>query len=702
MNKKQINRLLRCFQKEPKRIFEWRELVHLNKIRQPRDHLKLEQALQKLVAQKVIKKLPKKRYTSALTPKEYTGLVDHVNPRLAFIVNKQVFEDDIKVPTRYLNNALNGDKVKFFVHKNRNGTKTGRITAILEARQRIFSGLILNRRKNSVRVQTLQSKIYLPVFKLELKSQEKLDRGYKIRFEVLEWRQKENLIRAKLVEVLGKAGQHETEIKSIIGEFGLPVRFSKLVEAEAAKLKPQIISAELDKRRDIRAITTFTIDPDDAKDFDDALSISPTERPDVWEIGVHIADVSHYVKPNSSIDVEARQRATSVYLVDRTIHMLPAKLSTEVCSLRPHEDKLTFSVIFKIHKSGKILEEWFGKTVIRSDHRFTYEEAQAIMDTKKGLYAAELSLLDGLSQKLRAARFKAGGLRFESIELKVKLNKTGEVVDIAPRQHLRAHELIEEFMLLANKHVATFMYRAAQKQANKSLLYRIHESPDPQKIERFIKFANFFGYEIERTKLAKSINTLTEQIVGKAHQNVVAIQAIKAMSKAYYGVAIIGHYGLGFQHYTHFTSPIRRYPDLIVHRLMEAYLTKQPTVSPEVLAELCQHCSQMEKHAVDCERASIKFKQVEYMERYVGQILEGLIIGFNFGNIYVQITKTWCEGIIHLGDLKGDYYDFLPDEQRLVGRKSGKIIHLGQKLLVRVREIDFLKRQVRLERMEDS
>ena len=702
MNKKQSDRLLRRFQKEPKRVFELTELAHLSKIRQPRDLLKLEQILQKLVAKKLVKKLPKKRYTSALAVREYVGTVDHVNPRVAFIVNKEIFENDIKIPTRYLNGALNGDKVKFFVHTNRNGTKTGRVLSIVKPRERVFIGLVLNRRKDILRVQTLQSKIYLPVFPLELKSKEKVAKGYKIRFRLLEWQQKKHVIRAKLVEVLGKAGEHETELKSIIGEFALPVRFSRLIETEAAKIKPQIPAAELKKRRDFRAVTTFTIDPDDAKDFDDALSIQPTARPDVWEIGIHIADVSHYVKPNSAIDVEAQQRATSVYLIDRTIHMLPSKLSTEVCSLRPNEDKLTFSAVFKIHKSGRVLEEWFGKTIIRSDRRFTYEEAQATIDSKTGDYVSELCFLDNLAQTLRAERFRAGGLRFETVELKVKLDAAGEVVDVAPRQHLRAHELIEEFMLLANKHVATFMYRAGQKQANRAMVYRIHENPDPEKADRFIKFANFFGYEIERNKLAESINTLTDRLIGEAHQNVVAIQAIKAMSKAYYGVEAVGHYGLGFQYYTHFTSPIRRYPDLIIHRLLEAYLNQQNASSAETLAELCQHCSQMEKNAVDCERASIKYKQAEYMERFVGQVLSGLIIGFNFGNIYVQITETWCEGVVFLSDLKDDYYEYVPDEQRLVGRRLGKKIHLAQEVRVKVQQIDFLKRQVRLGWVESS
>jgi ribonuclease R len=504
-----------------------------------------------------------------------------------------------------------------------------------------------------------------------------------------------------VIQVLGRAGEHNTEMHAIMAEFGLPFEFPERVVQEAEKIEEGITQAEISRRRDFREVTTFTIDPVDAKDFDDALSVRKLENEN-WEIGVHIADVTHYVQPDSLLEKEAYRRATSVYLVDRVVPMLPERLSNGLCSLRPQEDKLTFSAVFEMDKDGKVLQEWFGRTIIHSDRRFSYEEAQEVLESGTGDFAEELLLLNDLAKKLKEERFKKGAISFETIEVKFKLDEKGTPLAVYPKVRKDAHKLIEEFMLLANKKVAEFVYKMRKGESRNTMVYRIHDSPDVEKLKTLSTFVKKLGYSlnVDEKKVSSSLNKMIDDIEGKPEQSVLQSLAIRTMAKAKYSTETIGHFGLAFMHYTHFTSPIRRYPDMMAHRLLQHYLDKGKSVNKAEYEDKSRHSSDMEKVAADAERASIKYKQVEFMKNAETRPFEGIVTGVTEFGIFVEMIETRCEGMVRMSDMDDDYYELDADNYRVIGRHTGKIISFGDKVMVTVKDTNLAKRSIDLEFVE--
>ncbi len=625
----------------------------------------------------------------------HTGTVDFVNPRFAFIISDE-FDEDIWVNSDHLKYALDGDKVLFrILPKNRGKKLEGEVLDIIERRRSEFVGKIeLSERYAFVIADN--RKMHLDIF-VPNQSINGARNGEKVIVKVVEWHTKKNSPVGVVKEVLGKAGSHETEMHAILAEFDLPLRFPAPVVAEANKMKLEINRKELQKRRDFRKITTCTIDPDTAKDFDDALSIQAL-GPDRWEIGIHIADVTHYVNPGTALDEEASKRATSVYLVDRVVPMLPEVLSNNLCSLRPHEDRFTFSAVFDLDAEGNIHKEWYGRTIIHSDRRFTYEEAQVGIETGQGDYAKELHILNTIAKKLTEKRFDKGAVNFETTEVKFRLDEQGKPLGIFIKERKDAHRLIEEFMLLANRKVAEFVFKMGKKSAPKAMVYRVHEKPDVDKLKNFSVFARKFGYNISTVGkgIARSINQLVDKTQGSPQQDVLQTLAIRTMAKARYTTEAIGHFGLAFEHYTHFTSPIRRYPDMLVHRLLYRYLHERPSVDQQKLESISKHSTDMEKRAADAERASIKYKQVEFMQYQEDKEFEGVVTGVTEWGIYVEIVETKCEGMVRMSDMLDDFYDLDAENYRVVGRKTKNLISFGDSVQVRIKEINLEKRTMDL------
>jgi ribonuclease R len=625
-----------------------------------------------------------------------TGILDHVNPRFGYVRIGEG-KSDVYVKTRDLGSAMDGDTVTLSIMSTRHGEHPeGKITGIVRRNRTKFVGKI-ELSKNYAFVVPDFKKIHQDffVYPEHINGAQSND---KVLVEVIEWASGEKNPTAKVLDILGKAGENDAEIHSIMAEFGLPFEFPEKVEKESKKIDEGITAAEIKKRWDFRKITTFTIDPEDAKDFDDALSFEILENGN-YQIGVHIADVTHYVQPSTALDEEAFDRATSVYLVDRTIPMLPEKLSNGLCSLRPKEDKFTFAAVFEMDKNGEIKKEWFGKTIIHSDHRFTYEGAQEVLETGKGVYAKELKTLNELAHKLKKARFEKGAVNFETTEVKFKLDEAGKPLAVIPKVRKDAHKLIEEFMLLANKRVATFVYSMKKGEDKNTFVYRTHDFPDPEKVVVFAQFAKQFGHKlhVEEKTISRSLNKLMEEIEGKPEQTVLQSLAVRSMAKAKYTTDAKGHFGLAFDHYTHFTSPIRRYPDMMVHRLLQHYIDQGKSVGKKEFEDKCIHSSEREKRAADAERASIKYKQVEYMSLMdKGTTYDGLISGVTEWGIFVEIIETKCEGMIRLADMDDDYYEFDEKNYCVVGRRRRKIYTLGDQVRVMVKKTDVDKRTIDL------
>ncbi len=625
-----------------------------------------------------------------------TGKVDFVNPRYAYIISEQM-EKDVIVNSKNLNYAFDDDIVKVRIIPSRKKSRIeGEVVEIVKRHRSEFVGLV-QLVKNYAFVIPDFRKMHQDIFVHEGKTKG-AKANDKVVVKITKWPDKKNKNpEGEIVEVLGQSGNHEAEMHSIIHEFGLPYKFPANVATAAKKIPTEITDEDIAERRDFRGITTFTIDPDDAKDFDDALSFLQLENGNV-EVGIHIADVSHYLKEDSALDKEAIVRGTSVYLVDRTIPMLPEKLSNELCSLRPNEDKLCFSAVFEMDKEARIINEWFGRTVIHSDRRFAYEEAQEHIDTISGDYCKELIMLNELALKLRVERFMRGSINFETTEYKFVLDENGKPLETFPKVRKDAHKLIEEFMLLANKKVAEFIY----KKKNPTFVYRTHDYPDPEKLKVFAVFAQKFGHKLhlDEAAISKSLNNLIEDIEGKPEQNVLQTLAIRSMAKAKYSTEPNGHFGLAFPHYSHFTSPIRRYPDVMVHRLLDHYLKKGKSPERGKFEELCLHTSEMEKRASDAERASIKYKQVEFMSDRLGEEFDGIISGVTEWGIFVELIETRCEGMVRLADLSDDYYYYDEENYRIVGQATGNIFTLGDDMKVRVIATDINRRTIDLELVE--
>ncbi len=671
-----------------------KQLIKKLSLKKKEDIKKAAQYIDDLVDEGRIKQLNNGSFTTARTAKEYQGIVDHVSSRFAYVNIGE--EMDVYVKGSDLGSAVDGDTVKVIIFPTRHGSHPeGRVTEIVKRNRNRFVGKI-EVSKNFAFVVADARKIHQDffVFPENIKG---ATSGDKVIVEVTNWASDDRKPEAKVVEILGKAGENEAEIHSIMAEFDLPFRFPETVEKESQKIDEGITAEEIGKRRDFRDVTTFTIDPYDAKDFDDALSFKKLENGN-YEIGVHIADVTHYVRMNSGLDKEAFDRATSVYLVDRTIPMLPERLSNGLCSLRPNEDKLTFAAVFEMTDKGKVAGEWFGRTIIHSDRRFTYEEAQEVLETGKGDFAEELIILNTLAKKLRKERFSKGAVNFETTEVKFKLDEKGKPLAVIPKVRKDAHKLIEEFMLLANKYVATFVYDYKKGKEKNTFVYRIHDFPDPDKVKDFAVFAKQFGHKmnVDEQSISASLNKLMEEIEGKPEQNVLEQLAIRTMAKAKYSTDTKGHFGLAFKHYTHFTSPIRRYPDMMVHRLLQHYLDDGKPANKTEYEEKCVHSSEREKRAADAERASIKYKQVEFMTYAEKKSYEGLVSGVTEWGIYVEIIETKCEGMIRMSDMTDDFYEFDEKRYRIVGRRTKKIFTLGDKVQVMVKKTDIDKRLIDL------
>ena len=624
-----------------------------------------------------------------------TGIVDHVSSRFAYVKIGEG-RDDVYVKGKDLGSAIDGDTVKVVVLSTKHGEhKEAKVVEVVSRNRNRFVGKIEVSKAYAFVVPDYR-KVHQDFF-VYPENINNAKTGDKVVIEVIAWADGDKSPEAKVVQILGKAGENEAEIHSIMAEFDLPFKFPEKVEQDAEKIEDSITKQEIKNRKDFRDTITFTIDPEDAKDFDDALSIRTLENGN-YEIGVHIADVTYYVDPKSLLEQEAYDRATSVYLVDRTIPMLPERLSNGLCSLRANEDKLTFSAVFEINDKAKILNEWFGRTIIHSNRRFTYEEAQTVIETGEGDFKDEIKILNELALKLRKERFKSGAVNFETTEVKFKLDKDGKPLAVIPKVRKDAHKLIEEFMLLANKYVATFIYNMKKGEERNTFVYRIHDYPDPDKVKDFAVFAKQFGHRInvDETSISKSLNALMDEIEGKPEQGVLQQLAVRSMAKAKYSTEAKGHFGLAFEHYTHFTSPIRRYPDMMVHRLLQHYLDKGKSVIKKDYEEKCIHSSEREKRAADAERASIKYKQVEFMATAEKKPYDGLITGVTEWGIYVEITETKCEGMIRMSDMDDDFYEYDEKNYRIIGRKNKKIYTLGGKIVVRVKKTDIDKRLIDL------
>jgi ribonuclease R len=634
-------------------------------------------------------------YKSNRKEEETTGVVDHVSSRFAYV---KIGNDqpDVYINGRDLGSAVDGDTVQIIISATRHGEHPeGRVTKVVRRNRSRFVGRV-ELSTNFAFVIADARKIHTDFF-IYPENINGARSGDKVIIEVTSWAENDRKPEAKVVEILGKAGENEAEIHSIMAEFELPFRFPVPVLRESEKIPEGITDEEIKKRWDFRNVTTFTIDPEDAKDFDDALSFQKLENGN-YEIGIHIADVTHYIAPNSILDQEAFDRATSVYLVDRTVPMLPERLSNELCSLRPREDKLTFAAVFEMDEKGKIKKEWFGRTIIHSNVRFSYEEAQLILEMGQGVLAEELRILNDIAKKLRKERFSKGAVNFETTEVKFKLDEKGKPLAVIPKVRKDAHKLIEEFMLLANKQVATFVYNHKKGKEKNTFVYRIHDFPDPEKVKDFSIFARQFGHKmnIDENSISSSLNKLMSEIEGKPEQNILEQLAIRTMAKAKYSTDVKGHFGLAFTHYTHFTSPIRRYPDMMVHRMLQHYLDEGKHLNKNEYEDKCVHSSEREKRAADAERASIKYKQVEFMALAEKKPYEGLISGVTEWGIYVEIVETKCEGMIRLADMTDDFYEFDEKNYRLVGRRKRKVFTLGDKVNVRVKKTDIDKRLIDL------
>lgn len=679
--------------------YNYRQLIKKLGLRDKGSKESLKDLLFSMEQKEQIVRSPDGRFSSAMEAETFEGRVDHVNSRFAYVIVEDR-EDDIYVKTNDLKFAIDGDRVRVQItqHANHGFRAEGKVVEIVERAKEEFVGRLEVSSKFSFVVPD-NRKIHFDVFVFP----EKVGgakHNDKVLVKIDNWHDNKN--RSPLghvTMVLGQAGENEAEIHSIMAEFGLPFKFPENVEQAAANISTEITEADLEKRRDFRNITTFTVDPFDAKDFDDALSIEYLDNGD-YEVGVHIADVSHYVKEKGILETEALQRATSVYLVDRTIPMLPEKLSNGLCSLRPNEEKLTFAAVFKVDKEGKVKGKWFGRTIIESDRRFTYEEAQERIESGEGDYAEEIKILNDLAKIMKEKRFKNGAVNFETTEVKFRLDEKGKPLEVIPKVRKDAHKMIEEWMLLANREVATHIYKwgkQSTKENPNTFVYRTHDNPDPEKLENFSKFAARFGHKMKVDgDISGSLNKLMDDIQNKPEQGVLEQLAIRAMAKAKYTTTPVGHFGLAFDHYTHFTSPIRRYPDVMVHRLLWHYLEGGKSPEQEPYEKKCVHSSEREKNAADAERASIKYKQVEFMQSMLGEAFEGIVSGVTEWGIYVEITSTKCEGMIRMADMDDDFYEFDEKNFRVIGRRNKRIITLGDKLNVLVAKTDIDRRTIDL------
>ena len=702
--------ILSIFAENPFKAYNYKQISQLIGVKDKAGRDLLMKILDELTAAEDLNEIrkgkymlnPKKLKELANKKKYITGTVDMKKTGKAYIISDEG-GDDIFIASNNVGHALHSDKVKVLIFPKRKSHKTeGQIVEVLERTKDSYVG-VLDMNKNFGFVITDNQTMPYDIFIPKSKSNEATT-GQKVLVKITEWPEQSNNPFGEIIEVLGAPGDNNVEMKSILADYGFPLSFPDNVERDADKINIAIPASEIKKRKDFRKTLTITIDPYDAKDFDDAISLKKLENGN-YELGVHIADVSHYVTPGTALDNEALNRATSIYLVDRVIPMLPEVLSNNVCSLRPNEDKLTFSAVFTMNNKAEVLSEWFGKTIINSDRRFTYEEVQDIIETGQGEYPDEINTINALAIILRKKRFNNGSINFSSEEVKFKLDDQGKPIETYVKEQKEANHLVEEFMLLANKKVAELIGKpkthnskpGIQNKEAKTFVYRIHDEPNPEKLNTFVQFLKKLGYGLNvssRQTLASSYNNLFTRIKGKGEEHMIETIAIRTMAKAEYSTDNIGHYGLAFPYYTHFTSPIRRYPDLMVHRLLERYLSGGKSVKKDAYEEMCKHSSDMERKATQAERDSIKYKQVEFLLDKKGKVFNGVISGVSKWGIFVELVISKSEGLIRFNELKDDYYYLDEDNYRIIGRQSGNIYRLGDKVNVLVKDVDMEKRQL--------
>lgn len=655
----------------------------------------LIRVLEQLAQEEILQEVAKGKFKSTQPGKILEGHFERRSNGKNYLIPNDGSEN-IFISDRKSGRAMNGDLVQVEMIASRsNKYPEGRVIKILERKQTQIVGTISIQKHHAFLIS--DSKILANDIFISKNNINGAQDGDKVLVEVLEWDENDKNPTGKVVDILGQPGDNTTEMHAILAEFGLPYKYPQNVIKAANRISDKILPEEISKREDLRKVTTFTIDPKDAKDFDDALSFQALDNGHT-EIGVHIADVTHYVQEQSIINKEASQRATSIYLVDRTIPMLPERLSNELCSLRPHEDKLCFSCIFELDDKGHIHRHRITRTVIHSNRRFTYEEAQQIIESGKGDYSTELLKMNEITRKLREKRFKNGAIAFDRHEVKFNLDEKGRPVGVYFKIAKEANMLVEELMLLANKTVAEFIGKVPKNKKAKTFVYRVHDLPDPTKLDNLSQFVAKFGYKIktqgEGVTTSRSINNLLNEVQNKPEENLIETITIRAMAKATYTTTNIGHYGLAFPYYTHFTSPIRRYPDMMVHRLLTRYLTGGRSASKEKMEDLCKHSSQMEQLAANAERASIKYKQVEYMSDKIGKIFDGVISGITEWGIYVEIKENMCEGMIPVRDLDDDFYEFDEKNFCLRGRRKRREYRLGDEIKIKVARANLERKQL--------
>ena len=688
--------VISVFASNPNALLNYKQVAYILGVTRSDEKAALLNVLSDLANSGMIIEASRGKFRLDTRTSSLTGVIDKQS------VAKKTFliPDDggapIFIAERSLNTAMNRDRVRVHLYPVRKGKQQeGEVVEVIKRAQDTFVGVI-EIFKNFAFVNVDKKVLPHDIF-VAIEDVGKAKNNQKVLVKITSWQKKDKNPIGKVIDVLGEVGENNAEMHAILAEFGLPYRYPKEVEDVANRISPVIDSTEIAKRIDMRDVTTFTIDPRDAKDFDDALSIQKISDNE-FEIGVHIADVTHYVREGDVIDQEAERRATSVYLVDRTIPMLPERLCNELCSLRPNEDKLCFSVIFKMNAEAEVIGYKIARTVIHSNRRFTYEEAQDRIETSQGDYSEEILQLNALAKKMRARRFASGAIAFERVEVRFNIDESGKPLSVYFKEAKDSNNLIEEFMLLANCTVAEFVGKSKKGTSPKTFVYRVHDQPNPDKLSNFSTFIKRFGYRLKTTgkssDISSAINTLLDQVQGKKEQNLIETLAIRSMAKAIYTTDNLGHYGLAFDYYTHFTSPIRRYPDMMVHRLLECYLNNGKNANKELYEERCEHSSEMEQLAASAERASIKYKQVEFMSDKLGMVFDGIISGVTEWGIYVELNENKCEGMISVRDLDNDFYIFDDTNYCIIGRRTNRKFQLGDEITVRVAKANLAKKQL--------